>query len=105
MRKDPIRTKVDMTMMQRIKTLPAYLKDGRTPAWKKILLAAAVIYTVSPVDAIPDVIPVIGWLDDIGVLGLVISWLMRELDAFAAAGRTVDGRTPVEARAVESLPD
>lgn len=104
MRKDPIRTKVDMNMIQRIKTLPAYLKDGTTPAWKKILLAAAVIYAVSPVDAIPDVIPVIGWLDDIGVLGLMISWLMRELDTFAAR-RTLDGRTPVEARAVESLPD
>lgn len=103
MSKGPIRTKVDM--MQRIKTLPAYLKDGSIPAWKKIMLAAAVIYVVSPVDAIPDVIPVIGWLDDIGVLGLMISWLMRELDAFAAVGRTLDGRTPVEVRAVESRPD
>ena len=40
-----------------------------------IILSAALLYTFWPVDAVPDLIPVIGWLDDIGVLTLVLSAL------------------------------
>ncbi len=38
-----------------------------------LILSAALLYTFWPADAMPDVIPVIGWLDDIGLLTLVIS--------------------------------
>jgi len=34
-----------------------------------IILVLGILYVLSPIDFIPDVIPVIGWLDDIGVLG------------------------------------
>lgn len=43
------------------------------------------IYFVSPVDVIPDVLPVIGWVDD----GIILAWLWRalqeDLSRFAAA--------------------
>lgn len=40
------------------------LRDTRTPKLAKLLLGLAVAYTLSPIDLIPDFIPVIGHLDD-----------------------------------------
>lgn len=44
---------------------------GRLLASKQVqalLFALTVLYCVSPVDVIPDVLPIIGWMDDLGVL-------------------------------------
>ena len=40
-------------------------RDGRTPAAAKILAAITVSYALSPIDLIPDFIPVLGLLDDL----------------------------------------
>lgn len=44
------------------------LKDPRTPRVSKWLLGAALAYLASPVDLIPDFIPVLGQLDDLVVV-------------------------------------
>lgn len=49
-------------------------KDPETPWISRILLGAAVVYALSPVDIIPDFIPVIGYLDDLIILPTLI-WL------------------------------
>jgi uncharacterized membrane protein YkvA (DUF1232 family) len=56
-----------------------YLRDGRIPLWKKLAGLLAVVYFLSPVDAIPDVIPLVGWLDDLGVLSAAAFWMVRQV--------------------------
>lgn len=48
------------------------LKDRRTPALAKLLAGITVAYALSPIDLIPDFVPVLGYLDDVILLpGLV----------------------------------
>jgi uncharacterized membrane protein YkvA (DUF1232 family) len=48
-------------------TFPLYLtaRDPRTPWYAKLLVAGIVAYAVSPIDLIPDFVPVLGYLDDL----------------------------------------
>lgn len=43
-------------------------QDPRTPWAARLLLLAAIAYVLLPMDIVPDVIPVLGWLDDLAIL-------------------------------------
>ena len=62
---------------QEIEFYKLVLKHPRTPRISKFFLGAAVAYAVSPIDLIPDFIPVIGHLDDLIVLPLLIWFAIR----------------------------
>jgi uncharacterized membrane protein YkvA (DUF1232 family) len=47
-----------------------------------MILVAALVYLVTPVDAIPDFIPGVGLVDDFAVLSVVARQLRVELDTF-----------------------
>jgi uncharacterized membrane protein YkvA (DUF1232 family) len=49
----------------------AMLRDPRAPAAAKLTAILAVLYVVSPVDLVSDLIPILGWLDD-GVIALLL---------------------------------
>jgi len=53
-------------------------RDPRTPWYTKLLVAGIVAYAFSPVDLIPDFIPVLGYLDDLILLPIGIA-LARKL--------------------------
>ncbi|MDR2299295.1 MAG: DUF1232 domain-containing protein [Comamonas sp.] len=49
----------------------AVLRDPRAPKAAKLATVLAALYVVSPIDFIPDTIPVLGWLDD-GLIGYLL---------------------------------
>ncbi|WP_240743377.1 YkvA family protein [Ilyomonas limi] len=48
-------------------------KDKRTPVTAKILIAVTVGYLLSPIDLVPDFIPVLGLLDDLIIVPILIA--------------------------------
>jgi len=60
-------------------TLVLYLaaRDPRTPWYAKLLVAGIVAYALSPIDLIPDFVPVLGYLDDLILVPLGIALAIR----------------------------
>jgi uncharacterized membrane protein YkvA (DUF1232 family) len=77
-----------MGVLQRLKasarllkrdTIALYLaaRDPRTPWYAKVLAAVVVAYALSPIDLIPDFIPVLGYLDDLILVPAGIALVLR----------------------------
>jgi uncharacterized membrane protein YkvA (DUF1232 family) len=61
------------------------LQHPQSPRWLKVGAVGMVAYLLSPIDLIPDVIPIFGVLDDIVVVPLAIRWLLSRLPAHLRA--------------------
>ncbi len=59
-----------------------YLKSSDVPKAPKLLVLLAIIYMIFPVDLIPDIAPVIGWIDDAGIMSLALAWLGRSIHQY-----------------------
>jgi uncharacterized membrane protein YkvA (DUF1232 family) len=55
------------------------LRHPAAPSWLKWGTAAIVLYLVSPIDLIPDALPLIGVVDDLVIIPLAIRWLLNRL--------------------------
>ncbi len=79
-------------------TLPAkvlaYIRDPTVPAWRKASGLLAALYIIWPIDLVPDVIPILGWLDDLGVLSVGAWFMIREIRRHAA--RQSDAAPPAK---------
>ena len=53
------------------------MKHPKTPWYARILAGIIIWYALSPVDLIPDFVPVLGYLDDLVILPLLIILLLR----------------------------
>jgi uncharacterized membrane protein YkvA (DUF1232 family) len=53
------------------------LGDPRVPRRGRLVLGGLLLYLVSPIDLVPDFVPVAGQLDDAILLALVLRWLLR----------------------------
>ena len=72
-------------------------RDRRTPWYAKLLAGAVVAYALSPIDLIPDFVPVLGYLDDLILLPLGILLTVRLIpeplmDEYRAAAVELEGR-------------
>ncbi|HET9642187.1 MAG TPA: DUF1232 domain-containing protein [Burkholderiaceae bacterium] len=66
------------------------LRHPLTPGWFKLGVAMVALYLISPLDLVPDAIPIIGVVDDLVVVPLALRWLLQRLPASVQS----DLRTP-----------
>ena len=57
-------------------------KDTTVPYGTILAIMSALIYVLSPVDIIPDFIPFVGHLDDVAVIGLCLSMVKTDIEAY-----------------------
>jgi uncharacterized membrane protein YkvA (DUF1232 family) len=83
-------------------TFALYLaaRDPRTPWYARVFVAAVVAYALSPIDLIPDFVPILGLLDDLILVPLGIAAALRMIPPQAMN----DARERAEAKLAETRP-
>jgi uncharacterized membrane protein YkvA (DUF1232 family) len=78
-------------VVEKVLVLFNTLKDRDTPAWAKGVIIGALGYFISPIDAIPDLIPFAGYADDLGALAAALGTVAMHIkkDHIAAAKVTM----------------
>ncbi len=92
----------DRARRLKAETLALYLaaRDRRTPWYARLLVAAVVAYALSPIDLIPDFVPILGYLDDVILIPLGIALALRLIpaevmaEARERARAELDGKSP-----------
>lgn len=91
--------------IQKIPTIMRMLNSIRKkhyrPEIKNLLIPGAVLlYVISPIDVIPDWIPVIGQMDDLALVLLAIPLLLKETERFLAWENENRGNKVIEAQVI-----
>jgi len=47
-------------------------QEDETPGWARKIVLGAIAYLINPFDAIPDLSPLVGYTDDLGILGFAL---------------------------------
>ena len=81
--------------MNKLQFLPSwkgiwrYITDPNAAWLPKITLVAAVIYLLFPFDLYPDIFPIIGWLDDLGLNVLAIWYVLGAAKKYEHAQKRI----------------
>lgn len=75
----------DSELVRRARRLWEYLTTEQCTTGDLVIAVAALLYLISPIDLIPDFIPLAGLLDDMVVAGMVLGYLDRKAAAREAA--------------------
>jgi uncharacterized membrane protein YkvA (DUF1232 family) len=101
-----------LTLLEGLKQRARYLKaetfalylaarDSRTPWYAKLLVAGIVAYALSPIDLIPDFVPVLGYLDDLVLIPAGIALAIKlvpqpvMMECRARARETMQNEQPI----------
>ncbi|MBK9097139.1 MAG: DUF1232 domain-containing protein [bacterium] len=69
-----------------ILALYRYMKDPLVKWYRKAIVIAALVYFIVPIDTIPDLTPLFGYLDDLGVITALLKYLGSELLEYYPSG-------------------
>jgi uncharacterized membrane protein YkvA (DUF1232 family) len=73
------------TLFAEVRLAWRLMREPRVPLVAKALPFLAALYVVSPLDFIPDVLPVLGQMDDLGILVLSLKLFLRMCPSAAAS--------------------
>jgi uncharacterized membrane protein YkvA (DUF1232 family) len=72
-----LRPSVMGTLFAELRLAWRLIREPRVPAFAKAVPLLALLYVVSPFDFIPDVLPFVGQMDDLGILVLSLKLFLR----------------------------
>ncbi|MFC7441328.1 YkvA family protein [Laceyella putida] len=70
------------TIIHKLKVMYQYFRDPEVKVYKKGLIGAALLYFIVPADVMVDVLPVVGYVDDMTAVLIVWRLLSSELEAY-----------------------
>ncbi|MEJ5306460.1 MAG: YkvA family protein [Ignavibacteria bacterium] len=76
------KTKNKISFIEDIIALYNYLKDDSVKWYRKLIVVSALVYFISPIDTIPDLAPLVGYLDDLGVIAAAIKYIGSEIQPY-----------------------
>ena len=83
------------TLLRHPMALWHFLTDRGTPLAPRVLALAVLAYVIFPLDIIPDVIPIVGWMDDLGITAILVGYIASRAASYA--NRTLPASTPTPA--------
>ena len=87
-----------VTLRREVMTLWFACRDPRTPRYARVLTMLIVAYALSPIDLIPDFIPVLGYLDELILLPVGIYLVLKLVPADALADARAKAKSWLESR-------
>jgi uncharacterized membrane protein YkvA (DUF1232 family) len=81
-------------LLNKVKMLYAMLRDKEfAMAWSsKTMVIAGLLYFISPIDLLPDYIPILGYIDDAFVMSVVMNAVASEIERYKAYSEQKSGR-------------
>lgn len=68
-------------MRKLIEFIKDVAEDKRIPLQNRIVLGGLLVYLLTPIDILPDFVPILGWLDDAFVTLLVLDYVFNSADS------------------------
>jgi uncharacterized membrane protein YkvA (DUF1232 family) len=59
-----------------------YMCDRKVPWYRKSIVVGCLFYLVNPFDLVPDITPIIGFVDDAALISATVSWLRTEIEDY-----------------------
>jgi uncharacterized membrane protein YkvA (DUF1232 family) len=74
---DAARRAASLSWPQKARLIAGLSRDKRMPTWTRFLLLVPVLYVASPIDILPDLIPILGRVDDALIFSLAFDLVSR----------------------------
>jgi uncharacterized membrane protein YkvA (DUF1232 family) len=66
-------SKISGEVCEKAMVLYLVFQNPQTPVWVKILIVSVLAYLIAPMDAVPDALPIIGYVDDLAAIAALLA--------------------------------